>query len=181
MSDLELYIYIGLILIYFLTRVLKKKKTPGPPGNYRDSASNKPESDQQPARERPMTFEELLQEFTGYKEPPQSAMPEVVEEKVIEEQDETVEEDQEYHTYEGYEDYKTSGYTNYEELYKRSQDLTTLDEKINLEEPIEKQFEPYDTIPGKHERARKYRQMLMKRESIRDAFILKEILDPKYL
>lgn len=181
MSDLELYIYIGLVLIYFLSRAFKQKKTPRPPGNYKDSKANDQGREPQPKRERPMTFEELLQEFTGYKEPPQTMTPEVMEEEEQEKVLEPATEAYEYQTYEGYEDYKTSSYTNYDEVFEKGQNLTTLDEQIDLKEPIEKQFEPYDSASETCDRTKKYRRMLMKRESLRDAFILKEILDPKYL
>lgn len=181
MSDLELYIYIGLVLIYFLSRAFKQKKSPRPPGDYKDSTVNDQGSVQKPKRERPMTFEELLQEFTGYKEPPQTMTPEVTVEEEQEVESEPAVEDQEYPTYAGYDDYKTTSYTNYDELFEKSQKLTTLDDQIDLDEPIEKQFEVYESPSGTCDRARKYRQMLLKRESLRDAFILKEILEPKYL
>lgn len=181
MSDLELYIYIGLVLIYFLSRAFKQKKTPRPPGDYKDSTANDQGSEPQPKRERPITFEELLQEFTGYKEPPQTITKEKIEEEEQEVEIEPAGRDQEYQTYEGYDDYKTSGYTNYDEFLEKSQNLTTLDEQVNLEEPIDKQFEAYESPSEICDRARKYRRMLLKRESLRDAFILKEILDPKYL
>lgn len=183
MSDLELYIYIGLVLIYFLTRVLKQKKTPRPPGDYKDSAPGDQGHDFRPKRERPMTFEELLQEFTGTKEPPQTVLPDEIKVEEHEAEMEPVAENHEYQTYEGYDDYKTSSYTNYDEVFEKGRNLTTLDEQIDLGEPIEKQFEAYESTSGAEicDRARKYRRMLMKRDSLRDAFILKEILDPKYL
>jgi hypothetical protein len=181
MSDLELYIYIGLALIYFLTRALKQKKAPRPPGNYKNTSPKEQESSSGPVRERPMTFEELLKEFTGYKEPPQTVTPAAEEKEIEEEYVETIEEDHEYQTYEGYDDYKKSGYTSYDEVYGKSQNLTTIDEQISLDEPLERQFEEYETQLPSCDRAKKYRQMLMRRESIRDAFILKELLDPKYV
>jgi len=182
MSDLELYIYIGLALIYFITRALKQKKTPRPPGNYRNPTPMEQESSRESPRERPMTFEELLQEFTGNKEPAPTFTPAAAEELQEEEEVETIAEDSEIQTYEGYDDYKTSGYTSYEELYEKSQNLSTIDEQVSLEERMEKEFEEeYEPKTETFYRAGKYRQMLMRKESLRDALILKEILNPKYL
>lgn len=181
MSDLELYIYIALALIYFLTRALKQKKTPRPPGNYSDTSTREQDSSPGPAKDRPLTFEELLQEFTGNKEPPQTATT-VSEEKEIEEEPvETIEEDHEYRTYEGYDDYKTTSYPDYDELYEKSKKLLTIDEQVSLDEPLTIQFKEYEIQSSLNDRAKKFRQMLMQRDSLKDAFILKELLDPKYL
>ena len=181
MSDLELYIYIGLALIYFITRALKQKKTPRPPGNYRNTTPAEQESARESPRNRPMTFEELLQEFTGQKEPAPPVTPAAMEEVQEEEEFETIQEDSEIQTYEGYDDYKTSSYTSYEELYDKSQNLQTIDEQVSLKEHPERQFEEYEPKPPTFYRAGKYRQMLKRKESLRDALILKEILNPKYL
>jgi hypothetical protein len=181
MSDLELYIYIALALIYFLTRVFKPKKNPRPPGNYKDSAADTSETPARPSRERQMTFEELLQEFTGYREPPQTAAPdfeeEVKEEKIPEE---IQEEKEEYQYYEGYDDYKKSSFTGYNSIPQEERKMVTIDEQVSLDEPLLRKFEWGVDELSESSYTTKYRNMLKNRESIRDAIILKEILDRKY-
>ncbi|MBR9999466.1 MAG: hypothetical protein KFF73_10865 [Cyclobacteriaceae bacterium] len=178
MSDLELYIYIALALIYFLSRVFKQKKSPRPPGNYRDAASGKPDSPSRPQGERQLTFEELLQEFTGYKEPQQTVAPEHGELLEEMEFEEATPVEEEYKYYEGYDDYKKSSYMDYNQVPEK--DLTTIDEQVSFEDPLEKKFEDIVVESVESSRALRYREMLLKNESIRDAIILKELLDRKY-
>jgi hypothetical protein len=181
MNDLELYIYIALALIYFLTRAFKPKKSPRPPKDIRGPASDSPDSTSRPARERPMTFEELLQEFTGYREPQQTLAPtreEEVEEEV--QHEEIQEEEHEYKYYEGYDDYKKSSYADYNTVQQLEKDLTTIDEQVSFEEPLEKKFDWGEIEIVKSIQSEKYRKMLQNPESIRDAIILKELLDRKY-
>jgi hypothetical protein len=177
MNDLELYIYIALALIYFLTRAFKPKKNPRPPGKYEESASDPSETPARPARERQMTFEELLQEFTGYKEPPQTEAPPAYEEQV---EEEIQEKKEEYQYYEGYDDYKKSSYAEYSSFAEEKGKMITIDEQISFEEPLERKFEWGVDELVESSYTTKYRKMLQNRESIRDAIIMKELLDRKY-
>lgn len=181
MSDLELYIYIALALIYFLTRVFKPKKSPRPPRDIRGPASETSDTTSRPERERPVTFEELLQEFTGYREPQQTVAPareEEVEEETLPEEIQA--EADEYQYYEGYDDYKKSSYADYNTVQKQGQELTTIDEQVSFDEPLEKKFDWGKTEPATSVQTEKYRKMLRDPESVRDAVILKELLDRKY-
>jgi hypothetical protein len=182
MNDLELYIYIALVLIYFLTRVLRPRKAKKPPKNVTDASGPDRESSQTEPRQRPMTFEELLEEFTGYKEPPQTVNPadEVQEEEKKSEKPAPAIDD-EFQYYEGYDDYKKGEYTNYDDVFEKTGDLKTLDEQVSLEEPLQKRMEVIEKKVYASSRAKKFREMLISRESFRDAVILKELLDPKYL
>ena len=186
MNDLELYIYIALVLIYFVSRALKRKKAPKPTDKYTAPASRNQETSRTETRERPLTFEELLEEFTGYKEVPQT----VHREEVQEFEEETAMEPEyrepstsndEYKHYEGYDDYKKGDYTNYDELYKKSQDLTAPDEPLGLDKPLQRMPEAAERFDVPSSRAKKIREMLLSKNSLKDAIILKELLDPKYL
>ena len=180
MKDLELYIYIALALIYFLSRAFRQKKPKRPPGSYTNLPTSEQNTSPKTERDRSITFEELLQEFTAYKEEPQSK--EIAEEIKEEEEEmvQTAEIENEYQTYEEYDDYKSTDYINYDDIYKKSSERTTLDEQVNLEEPINKNFTEYEIPDSATLRAKKFREMLSDKKSFKDAFILKELFDPKY-
>lgn len=59
MDDFQFWLYILFAVIYFVSRALKKKRQPGPSEDV---------DMETPRRNRPKTFEELLQEFTEGKE-----------------------------------------------------------------------------------------------------------------
>ena len=70
MDDLELYIYLALGAIYFLSRAFRKKKPVTPPQNQRRTDSREG-YDQASQKEKPVSFEDLLREFTGQKAEPE--------------------------------------------------------------------------------------------------------------
>jgi hypothetical protein len=189
MSDLELYIYIGLILIYFLSRALRKKKTDNPPVQKSGSPSNRDAYEKASTEERPMTFEDLLKEFTGQRE---EVTPTVEVEEPVEvetnPQDESSIENEGETSYNDYKSYNENLYENYEETYKsyeevfgKQDELVTLDEQVDFNRPRGKRFEGYKIQEEENIHvAQRCRKMLMNRVSIKDAIILKEILDRKY-
>ncbi len=73
------------------------------------------------------------------------------------------------------------GYKSYEEVYSMNKDLKTLDEQVKLEIAEKKRFDEYKIEEGRNIHvAKRYREMLHNKDSIKDAIILKEILDHKY-
>jgi len=189
MSDLELYIYIGLILIYFLSRALRKKKTGNPPVQRPRNPSSRDVYEKTSTKERPMTFEDLLKEFTGQREEVTPAV-EVEEPAEVDTkpQDESEIENDVETSYNEYKSYDENLYENYEETYKSYEEvfgheegLVTLDEQVNLKKPRRKRFEGYKIQEEENIHvAQRFRHMLKNRDSIKDAIILKEILDRKY-
>ncbi len=180
MNDLELYIYIALALIYFLSRAFRQKKPKQPPGSYTNLPTSGQNTTSKSERDRTKTFEELLQEFTGYKEAPLTKEMAEENEKVEEEVVEAAEIPDEYQTYEEYDDYKSSDYINYDDIYKKSGEFTTLEEQGSLEVPIDIIFDKSEIDKGATLRAKRYRQMLVDKQSFKEAFILKELFEPKY-
>ena len=79
MDDIQTWIYIIIGLIYFIVRALKKK-VPDPSDQPLPNSGESQPADTQ--RRRPMTFEELLKEFTD----PQGSREESQEIEVIEEE-----------------------------------------------------------------------------------------------
>jgi hypothetical protein len=188
MSDLELYIYIGLVLIYFLSRAMRKKKPQKPP--IQRSVNPARDTQEKTSTEvRPLTFEELLKEFTGQKEEEtpvveaeepgslEEPSPGVYEYGTDDRSGENEYDDNHSETYENYDE----TYKSYEEVYDHQGKLITLDEQVDLSSAGRKRFEKYkiDKAENIHI-ARRYKNMLMNQDSIRDAIILKEILDRKY-
>ena len=181
MNDLEIYIYIALALIYFLSRALKKKKPAKPPRPTSRTSSH--EEYEHPAqKEKQVTFEDLLREFTGQKDEP---VPEVQEEEVEAEnyrslEQEYIDSEEEPYSVE-YETYDESQYKSYEEVYGKGEHLKTLDEQVQINEPVRKRFDEYKIKEEVNiHKASRFRKLLKNKDSIKDAIILKEILDRKY-
>ena len=171
MDDLELYIYIALGVIYFLSRAFRKKKSVTPQQNKRNADSAQ-DYDEDTRTEKTVTFEDLLREFTGQKEESKYEY----EEEVEEPDSSYVEESpREYAATEEVE------YKSYDEVYNVNKDLKTLDEQVNLEATGKKRFEEYKIEEGVNvHTANRFRELLRNKDSIRDAIILKEILDRRY-
>lgn len=73
MDDIQFWLYLLFAIIYFISRSLKKKGAPKPP--ERPQASNP----QQSGRRKPVTFDELLREFTEGREEEQEVVRELEE------------------------------------------------------------------------------------------------------
>lgn len=71
--DREVIIYIVFAIIYFVVRMLKKKQQP-PDATERDFEQEAGQGGQ-PTSERPVSFEDLLRELTGQKQPQQASPP----------------------------------------------------------------------------------------------------------
>lgn len=179
MDDLELYIYIALGVIYFLSRAFRKKKPAAPPQNQRN-ADSRSDYDQTSQKEKPVSFEDLLREFTGQKEKP-----------VYDYDEENGEPDENYYEDNYYqeeeqnkEEYETEEeleYKSYDEVYNVNKDLKTLDEQVDLKLTTKKRFKEYKIEKGVNiHTAKRFRELLQNKDSIKDAIILKEILDRKY-
>lgn len=179
MNDLELYIYIALALIYFLSRAFRSKKPQGPP---RQSGKRQPVTDneQSSSGEKSVTFEDLLKEFMGQKEEEIPAVPE----EII--SDEISGEKKAHDLTESYAEptyptYEETAYKSYEEVYSNTGDLKTLDEQVSLNLPGRKRFDKYKIQEQENiHAASRFREILQNRNSVKDAIILKEILDRKY-
>jgi hypothetical protein len=181
MNDLEIYIYIALALIYFLSRAFRKKKPAKPPRPTSRTSSE--EAYEHPSqKEKPLTFEDLLKEFTGQKNEPVS---DVQEEEIEEESYKSLEEEyinSEEQPYSAeYETYDESNYKSYEEVYGEGKHLKTLDEQVQINEPVRKRFDEYKIKEEINiHKASRFRELLRNKDSIKDAIILKEILDRRY-
>ena len=188
MDDVQLYIYLALALIYFLSRAFKTKKPVNQGGGQPANPFGEEDIDPQSGRNRPISFEDLLKEFTREQE---EQLDQKQEKTVrsdpyqdMSEEPETVTpqpepEPEPQLTYDSYDDYR-SPYQNYEDIYG-SQENTTLDVQVSLDEPLKKRFDVYkigqeeEGAPASH-----FRALLRDPDSIKDAIVLKEILDRKY-
>jgi hypothetical protein len=178
MDDLELYIYIALGLIYFLSRAFRKKKPVTPPPKRQETNSGGGYQ-QDPAKEKQVTFEDLLREFTGQKKEPEYEY-----ENEPDEYEESYNEDKYYQEEESAVEStleEETGYKSYEDVYSMNKDLKTLDEQVDLDVSEKKRFAVYKIEEGINiHTAERYRELLQNKDNIKDAIILKEILDHKY-
>ena len=198
MDDFQIVVYIILVVIYIISRALKAKKKAVPPQSGKPNIPQEyeevepreiPKPFNQPTSQQPVTFEDLLKEFTGYKEEEEeTARPES---PVVKEIRETVVENP-YLKY-NQPEYKDPSYEEYETLekidYKEPvsyDDLFKGPEKI-----IESDTEPVDENKGRFgsyasvreydvHTATRFRKLLHNPTTVKDAVILKEILDRKY-
>jgi hypothetical protein len=179
MDDLELYIYIALGVIYFLSRAFRKKKPVTPRQNQQNANPNE-DYGRTSQKEKTVTFEDLLKEFTGQKEEP-----------VYDYEEENSEPDRSYDKGSYYQEVEQSEkesetpeeveYKSYDEVYNVSKDLKTLDEQVDLKLAEKKRFDKYKIEEGVNiHTAKRFRELLQNKDSIKDAIILKEILDRKY-
>jgi hypothetical protein len=180
MNDLEIYIYIALAVIYFLSRAFRKKKSSKPPSS-RPRTSSQDGYEHPTSKEKPLTFEDLLKEFTGQKEETVSEqggdLIEVEDNDVIKEK---YGNEEEIYSNE-YEKQEEVQYKSYEEVYASKERLKTLDEQIQLNEPARKRFDEYKIKKKVNiHTASRFRELLKNKDSLKDAIILKEILDRKY-
>ena len=181
MNDLELYIYIALAAIYFLSRAFRKKKASRPPVRPQGTGTGQSKNPDD-YRDRPITFEDLLREFTGQKEIPgnQRRVEEPREpETIVSEEERYL--DSEEEMVESYSIPTDNTYMSYDEVFSPDKSLITLDEQVNLKTTTRKSFERYrEEEEDNIHIAQRYRELLSDADGVRDAIILKEILDRKY-
>jgi hypothetical protein len=180
MDDLELYIYIALGVIYFLSRAFRKKKPVAPPRNQRNAEPDYG-NNRAPQKEKQVTFEDLLREFTGQKkEPVYDYEEEEGEADVSSYEEESYYSEEELREKE-YADREEVEYKSYDEVYNVNKDFKTLDEQVDIELNKKKRFEEYKIEEQVNvHTAKRFRELLQNKDSIKDAIILKEILDRKY-
>ena len=216
MGDLQIVVYIILVMIFIIARVMKAKKKAALPSqslprNTRDISPTAPVEQPKPFSTsqdpRKMTFEDLLKEFTEFNE----KQPEVITEQPITTQpvktfheDKTFRETQPYEDSNPYEN--TSPYEStasyeatpvYEPAYtpdkpasyeslKSYDDSPVTSKKVTVADtkPIDEnksRFRQYATIKGQDvHNASRFRKLLRNSITVKDAVIMKEILDRKY-
>ena len=179
MDDLQLYIYIALAAIYFLSRAFKGKKPGQRPGKIPDSNPIDNKSEDPAPREQPMTFEDLLKEFSGHKKEKEL---EKFEEEEVDDINEYEKELTSQHVEEpSYKTYNDPENSNFDDIYQGQGKYKTIDEQVIIEEPVKERFNEYKIHVVKNANyASRIRRILHSKESIKEAIILKEVLDRKY-
>lgn len=176
MDDIQTWIYIIIGIIYFIVRSLKKKAPDPSDQPIPKSGGSQPVDTE---RRRPMTFEELLKEFTD----PQGSREEAQETEVLEEEEEPARDRQKE---EFIEEGKTRRFSDeesrrvYEESIKKAEGYEieyNTDNKYHSEKLI--------AIPHDHEEeedtlADDIKEMFDDPSDARKAIILSEILNRRY-
>ena len=183
--DVQFWIYIIIVAIYFLSRMLKKAEQPGAPG-----ADNKPERRRQgppqtPSAEVPrqLTFEELLREITEGKKiqrpapPPPQPLPERRYQPVEREVDEEARSLEEIPEAE----YDVRSPRSYEESRRQAYQHTSLEETLKLKDTAMDfgKFKVFET-QQKSQLLDRYKRILRNPDTLKEAVVLSEILKRKF-
>ena len=196
MSDIQIIVYILLIVIYIISRAMKAKKKfippetgkPGFPQDIDETEAAEIPRPYNPPVSQPVTFEDLLKEFTGYKEPEVTSKPQpeadreikkaVVENPYLKYNRPDVRENSRQ-DYRSLEQISYEEPVSYEDIYKGPEKMVEADS-----EPIDEnksRFVTYATLKefDLHTSSR-FRNLLRNPMTVKDAIVLKEILDRKY-
>jgi len=182
--DIQFWIWLIIIVVTFVSRAMKKAKTPEAPQQPRTNSDNEHSPDH-----KPMTFEELLREIQGSKTPPQHA--EVKRQPVdfrkpaplpksyeVDYDDEIEEEEKNYETIPSSDD---RSYEVYEQAKREAFKRPSLEDTLKLEDTVMKfgHFKEYDETLQRS-LAREVLQDLKNPDGFRKAFIMSEILKRKF-
>ena len=188
--DFQFWIYVIVVVIYVLSRALKKQETPpeqnqDPQKQRRQRAPDRPDT----GKPRPLTFEELLREITEAKEPPKPVYqapprPVYVPEKkseVVDYDDEIPEEEQDLETIDNDYRKKDKIYDVYEEAKKQAFSRPSLEETMSVNDTVIRfgkfrAFEQEERSPV----LASYTKDLHDPEGLKKAFVLTEILNRKF-
>lgn len=182
--DVQFWIYIVIVAIYFLSRMLKKAEQPGAP-----TADNRPErrgqgQPQVPPAEVPrqLTFEELLREITEGKKiqrpaPPPQPLPERNYQPVgreVEQEARSLEEIPEA-------EYDGGSLKSYEESRRQDYQHTSLEETLKLKDTAMDfgKFKVFET-QQKSGLLDRYNRILRDPVTLKEAVVLSEILKRKF-
>lgn len=178
MDDFKIIIWIIIGVIYLLSRG-KKKEAPPPPRRSRPVEDAEPDESSRPV---PKSFEELLREIEGMKqprrpEPKPEPEPELVD---YDEQVGNEERDLEDVT-PSYKRNDQEAYKIYEEAKSQAFNRKSLEETVKLEDTIVRftTFKGYEKEPRKSV-VHDYLKELRDPQGFKKAFIMSEILRPKY-
>lgn len=176
MDDFKIIIWIIIGVIYLLSRG-KKKEAPPPPRRSRPVEDAEPGEGSSPV---PKSFEELLREIEGMKQPKR---PEPVPEPEIVDYDEQIgkeEQDLEDLT-PSYKRNDDDAYKIYEDAKSQAFNRKSLEETVKLEDTIVRftSFKGYEKEPRKKV-LNDYLKELRDPQGFKKAFIMSEILRPKY-
>ena len=196
MDDFQVIIYIIIVVILFVSRVLKARKKaeqPGPPAPKRyEETEVYPDTNPKPyntsPKPRQLTFEDLLKEFSGYENKEKELAPAKPDTYQIPPKAELRPEPQEYRSYESPDAFPTheeeearslESLVSYEEMYHEPGMVSISDTKsVDINEDRFTEYESHLKIDI--HKANRFKRLLRNSISIKDAVILKEILDRKY-
>ncbi len=177
MDDFKVIIWIIIGIIYLLSRARKKDATSAP--RQRQSRRTEDSQPDQP-RPAPKTFEELLREIEGAKQP---RRPEPITEPDVVDYDENLgpEEQNLEEVTPSYKRPDEEIYKVYESAKAQAFARPSLEETVKLEDTIVrfKQFKGYEKEVRRNV-LQEYVQELRHPEGFKKAFILSEILQPRF-
>lgn len=161
--DLENLVYVALAVIYFLSRVFKKRK---------QAPTESPEESSQPQPgKRPVSFEDLLKEFGVDKG--------VEEQKEEKDEVDDFQEEKETDEYRSrYEDEEAQSV--YEKSIKEVELTSEKEEAESNKGLVFKEFKPYQEEDDSNEFASEIRELLQSEDGGKKAIVLGEILNRKY-
>ena len=177
MDDLKVILWIIIGIVYLLARG-RKKEAP-PPRRPRPAETAVPEETNEPA---PKTFEDLLREIEGMKQPQPPPRTREPEPEVVDYDENLGPEEQDLEEVTpSYKRDDNEAYRIYEEAKTQAFYRPSLEETVKLEDTIVrfKQFKGYEKESRKNV-LQDYVQDLRDPQSFKKALILSEILRPKF-
>ncbi len=176
--DLQFWIWLIVIVVSLIARAMKKKPGEEIPA---ERPANRPNTPQPEFNQKPLTFEELLREIQTSKAPSSPALPPATSAEYIDYDDDLDEEEQDLektdYTYRN----EDATYAAYEKAKQEAFLKPSLEDTMKLSDTDMKfgQFKGYqhveEWIP-----ATKYAKDFQDPESFKKAFIMSEILKPKF-
>jgi len=171
--DFQFWIWLIVIILTFLSQARKKKQQQVEP---EDRKSPRPDVDT-----RPVTFEELLREIQASKSPKREPVPQPS--PVLDYDDELPDEEKSLETVSAPTTYKhdDSIYDTYERAKQEAFARQSLEESLKLEDTIVEpvKFKGYQSTDV-NSYASAYAEMLKDPATFKQAFIVSEILRPKF-
>jgi hypothetical protein len=182
--DYQFWLYLIIGVIYFLSRVLKKKE----PEPGKEVVQNKPESyrqaqNQQSERPKALTFEELLKEITEAKQPQKQVVlpPPQAQREYVDYDDDIAEEEQDLETIDTDYRKKDKVYDVYEDAKRQAFVRPSLEETLNIRD-TDMRFGKFKVFDKAKQRnlLEDYTLDLKDPEGLKKAFVLSEILNRKF-
>lgn len=159
MDDIQTILYIGVAVLYILSRVLKKKKPP-PVEEHEEmeSMESGPEMETAPPSKPPITFQDLLKDFEVQAKPKKQEKVEPTPPPVPQVKDEVV-----------------------KATFERSIEAAKKVKKFDIQGDLKNfAFEAYEIEEKGEGKAAELVEMLRNPQDIKNAIILKEILKTKF-
>lgn len=177
MDDIQFWLYLAFALIYFITRSFKKKEPKKPAGG------SSPRQESSGPERKPVTFEELLKEFTEGREAGDEREEVTAESRQKAEEEEWLKKQRETEEEEVFEEGRTRRFSDEESkrIYEESiRKVAENSPDFKSDEHFRSKLVRVEAQEETHTLAEDIRDMLQDQEDVKKAIVMSEILNRKY-